>query len=129
MQYRTAFAAVARPRCPLFDPAKCLLAQHAGQDQAQASRRSALPRRRVRQHRGQDLPAPGTGDHRRQPDRRAHNLDNFGKDLLDALTAAGVWADDSLIDVLIFQRVQVVKGGQVAVTITALAATLFEEQT
>jgi len=60
------------------------------------------------------------------PDRRARDLDNLGKGLLDSLTAAGVWADDCLIDVLTFQRASVLKGGQVAVTITALDATLFE---
>ena len=61
------------------------------------------------------------------PDRRARDLDNLGKGLLDSLTAAGVWADDSLIDVLTFQRGPVLKGGQVKVTITPLDATLFEE--
>jgi len=60
------------------------------------------------------------------PDRRARDLSNIPKALEDALTHAGVWADDSLIDRLTVQRGPVLKGGQVAVTITALDATLFE---
>lgn len=32
------------------------------------------------------------------PDRRARDMDNLTKGLLDALTHAGVWADDSQID-------------------------------
>lgn len=66
--------------------------------------------------------------HVRPPDRRARDLSNIPKALEDALTHAGVWADDSLIDQLTVQRGPVVKGGQVAVTITALDATLFEGQ-
>ncbi|WP_407570713.1 RusA family crossover junction endodeoxyribonuclease [Deinococcus altitudinis] len=62
------------------------------------------------------------------PDRRRIDIDNRIKAGLDALTHAGVWADDSLIDRLTVQRGPVVKGGRVAVTITALDATLFEVQ-
>ncbi len=38
------------------------------------------------------------------PDRRARDLDNLGKALLDALTKAGVYGDDSQIDHLTFAR-------------------------
>ncbi|WP_407538896.1 RusA family crossover junction endodeoxyribonuclease [Deinococcus radiomollis] len=62
------------------------------------------------------------------PDKRARDLSNLPKALEDALTHAGVWADDSLIDQLTVERGPVVKGGRVAVTITPLDATLFEGQ-
>lgn len=62
------------------------------------------------------------------PDRRARDLSNLPKALEDALTHAGVWADDSLIDELRVTRGQVTTGGQVHVTITPLTATLFEVQ-
>lgn len=52
------------------------------------------------------------------PDRRARDLDNILKATLDALTHAGVWNDDSQIDLLTVQRGQVVKGGGVLVTIS-----------
>lgn len=52
------------------------------------------------------------------PDRRARDLDNILKATLDALTHAGVWNDDSQIDLLTVQRGQVVKGGGVQVTIS-----------
>ncbi|GGR31312.1 RusA family crossover junction endodeoxyribonuclease [Deinococcus ruber] len=61
------------------------------------------------------------------PDRRARDLDNLGKGLLDALTVAGIWADDSLIDRLTFERRPVVKGGRVDVVISPLSNTLFQE--
>ncbi|GGS06788.1 RusA family crossover junction endodeoxyribonuclease [Deinococcus sedimenti] len=60
------------------------------------------------------------------PDRRARDLSNIPKALEDALTHAGVWADDSLIDELRVTRGSVTTGGQVHVTITSLTATLFE---
>ncbi|MBZ9752744.1 RusA family crossover junction endodeoxyribonuclease [Deinococcus sp. HMF7604] len=59
------------------------------------------------------------------PDRRARDLSNLPKALEDALTHAGVWADDSLIDELRVTRGPVVPGGQVQVTITPLTSTLF----
>ena len=61
------------------------------------------------------------------PNRRQIDIDNRIKAGLDALTHAGVWADDSLIDELTVQRGPIIKGGQVKVTITPLDATLFEE--
>lgn len=62
------------------------------------------------------------------PDRRARDLSNLPKALEDALTHAGVWADDSLIDELRVTRGPVTSGGQVHVTITPLTVTLFEVQ-
>ncbi|WP_295821722.1 RusA family crossover junction endodeoxyribonuclease [uncultured Deinococcus sp.] len=62
------------------------------------------------------------------PDRRARDLSNLPKALEDALTHAGVWADDSLIDELRVTRGPVTTGGQVHVTIRSLTATLFEVQ-
>lgn len=59
------------------------------------------------------------------PDRRARDLSNLPKALEDALTHAGVWADDSLIDELIIQRCPVMKGGQVLAIITPTNNTLF----
>lgn len=56
------------------------------------------------------------------PDRRARDLDNLGKAILDSLTHSGVYADDSLIDRLEFVRGDVVgKPGRVDVEITPLA--------
>lgn len=51
------------------------------------------------------------------PDRRARDLDNINKGLLDALVHAGVMADDSLIDRLTVERGSIVKGGCVRVQI------------
>ena len=54
------------------------------------------------------------------PDRRKRDLDNLPKSLLDALTHARVWSDDSQVDDLRITRGPVVKGGIVNVTITTL---------
>lgn len=51
------------------------------------------------------------------PDRRKRDLDNFNKGLLDALTHAGLWGDDSQIDDLHNLRGPVVKGGHVLVEV------------
>ncbi|NYT67957.1 RusA family crossover junction endodeoxyribonuclease [Pusillimonas noertemannii] len=53
------------------------------------------------------------------PDRRARDLDNLPKALLDSLTNAGVIADDSLIDRLVIERGPIVKGGKARVYIDA----------
>ena len=44
------------------------------------------------------------------------------KATLDALTHAGVWLDDSQIDLLSVERAQVVKGGELRVTISVREA-------
>jgi crossover junction endodeoxyribonuclease RusA len=51
------------------------------------------------------------------PDRRARDLDNLPKALLDAITHAGLWEDDSLIDELHIYRCGPIKGGCVVVQI------------
>lgn len=56
------------------------------------------------------------------PDRRARDLDNVLKATLDAMTHAGVWLDDSQIDLLSVERAQVVKGGELRVTISVKEA-------
>ena len=55
------------------------------------------------------------------PDRRQRDLDNITKSLLDALTHAGVWADDEQIDDLRLRRERVMRGGQVVVQIEEIA--------
>jgi crossover junction endodeoxyribonuclease RusA len=57
------------------------------------------------------------------PDRRTRDLDNICKALLDALTKAGVWEDDSLIDDLRIYRARdengnLLIGGMVKVKIS-----------
>ena len=52
------------------------------------------------------------------PDRRKRDVDNYMKGLLDALTEAGLWEDDSLVDQLHIYRGEVVKGGLVRVEIS-----------
>lgn len=51
------------------------------------------------------------------PDRRARDLDNILKSLLDALTHAGVVVDDSQFDAIQVFRGDVQRGGLVQVTI------------
>jgi crossover junction endodeoxyribonuclease RusA len=54
------------------------------------------------------------------PDRRLRDLDNVLKAVLDALTHAGVWADDGQIDRLEVVRREPVGGGLVDVSIERL---------
>lgn len=55
------------------------------------------------------------------PNRLRRDVDNFGgKALLDALTTAGVWQDDSQVDELLIRRCAVVAGGQCVVDIRTL---------
>ena len=56
------------------------------------------------------------------PDRRRRDLDNLWKGLLDALTHAGIYDDDSLIDDLRITRRSVVDGGSMLVTIDLIEA-------
>jgi len=51
------------------------------------------------------------------PDRRRRDLDNYMKPLLDAITHAKVWEDDSQIDQLFIYRGDTVKQGAVIVKI------------
>lgn len=54
------------------------------------------------------------------PDRRTRDLSNIPKALEDALTHAGLWADDSLIDELHLYRRPPTPGGQIRITVTTL---------
>lgn len=55
------------------------------------------------------------------PDKRKRDLDNHGgKALLDALTHASVWLDDSLVDKITMQWGDIVKGGSCDVSISPL---------
>ena len=56
----------------------------------------------------------------RPPDRRVRDIDNSLKSLFDALTNAGIWKDDSLVDELTLRRGQVIKDGAALVLITPL---------
>ncbi len=51
------------------------------------------------------------------PDKRARDIDNIAKPLLDALTQAGVFNDDSQVDRLLIVRREVKKGGECRVVI------------
>ncbi len=54
------------------------------------------------------------------PDRRKRDLDNFNKGLLDALTKARIYADDSQIDELRIIRCEKTKGGKAEVEIKVI---------
>lgn len=56
------------------------------------------------------------------PDRRRRDVDNYAKALLDSLTEAGVWADDSQIRDLRLVWGAVLPGGKAVVTIRQLPA-------
>lgn len=51
-----------------------------------------------------------------------NDVDNRIKGLFDALTYAGVWGDDSQIDVMIVERGKVIKGGKVFIEIDEIEA-------
>lgn len=54
------------------------------------------------------------------PDRRRRDLSNLVKAVEDALTAAGVWEDDSQVDVLQVARMFVSPKGAITVTVESL---------
>jgi len=54
------------------------------------------------------------------PDHRRRDLDNIAKSVLDALEHAGVYEDDSQIDLLLTRRREPVKGGRLEVRIDEL---------
>lgn len=56
----------------------------------------------------------------RPPNRARRDLDNLPKAILDALTKARVWEDDSLVHDLRIRWGEVRKGGEIAVTITPI---------
>lgn len=51
------------------------------------------------------------------PDRRTRDLSNVLKAIEDSLTKAGVWLDDSQVDVLEVRRMPVTKGGRATIEI------------
>ena len=58
------------------------------------------------------------------PDNRIRNIDNYNKALLDAISHAGLWADDHLIDQLFIYRGQVRRSGSVYVRINEAGPTI-----
>lgn len=55
------------------------------------------------------------------PDRRTRDLDNVLKCFLDSLTKAGIWHDDSQIDLLIVERGECQPGGSMTLMVRQLA--------
>lgn len=51
------------------------------------------------------------------PDRRRRDLDNIQKAVLDSLEHAGVYEDDSQIDLLLTRRCEVTPGGRIEVAL------------
>jgi crossover junction endodeoxyribonuclease RusA len=51
------------------------------------------------------------------PDRRRRDLDNLQKSLLDSLQHAGIYRDDSQVSRLTVERLAVIRGGRITVTI------------
>lgn len=54
------------------------------------------------------------------PDKRVRDIDNVAKPTLDALVQAGLFNDDSQVDVLLIVRGIVIKGGAAQVSITPI---------
>ena len=54
------------------------------------------------------------------PNRRAYDIDNRAKAILDALTKGGAWDDDSQLDILIINRGDITPGGQAVVKLWKL---------
>jgi crossover junction endodeoxyribonuclease RusA len=55
------------------------------------------------------------------PDRRTRDLDNHRKAIYDALTHAGLWEDDSQIDIDVAERYAIEKRGRLILTVMELA--------
>lgn len=51
------------------------------------------------------------------PDKRKRDIDNYVKAVLDALTSAKVWLDDSLVDKLYLERGAKYRGGCVCLSV------------
>jgi crossover junction endodeoxyribonuclease RusA len=54
------------------------------------------------------------------PDRRRRDLDNLQKAVLDSLAHAGIYADDSQVDLLVVRRREPLAGGKVRVRVEHL---------
>jgi len=54
------------------------------------------------------------------PDKRRRDIDNIVKPILDVLTDAKVWEDDSQVDILRIRRKQIEKPGYVRVYISEI---------
>ena len=54
------------------------------------------------------------------PDSRTRDVDNYWKGLLDAMTSAGVWLDDSQVKLQVGWMADKIKGGGVDVYVEAL---------
>ena len=54
------------------------------------------------------------------PDRRRRDLDNIQKAVLDALQHAGIYEDDSQVDLLVTRRRQPVKGGRLEIELNEI---------
>ena len=54
------------------------------------------------------------------PDARTRDVDNYWKGLLDAMTSAGVWVDDSQVKLQVGWMADKVKGGRVDVYVEGL---------
>lgn len=54
------------------------------------------------------------------PDRRIRDIDNPIKPLLDSITQAGVWEDDSQVTKITIQRKELHKGGKCVISIRLL---------
>ncbi|MCL6745098.1 RusA family crossover junction endodeoxyribonuclease [Kosakonia sp. R1.Fl] len=57
------------------------------------------------------------------PDERLRDIDNYCKALLDSLTHAGVWEDDSQVKRLLVEWGPVQQGGMVEITISKFEPT------
>lgn len=57
------------------------------------------------------------------PDKRRRDVDNYSKAVLDALTSAGIWDDDSQVKELTIKLADVVKDGQCTVEVVEIGLT------